>query len=194
MGRQLGFLIDTEKCIGCRTCEFACRNERGRKDTHRRRVRSLSCGEGNLFAYLSMACNHCANPACMAVCPERAISKDRNGIVLLSQGCCNGCGRCVTACPFGAITILPETGKADKCDFCASRQGRGEEPACVAACIMGAISVIDVSDSEAAQYSQIHHHFEMRTVTRPSVRFIEKKDGPLCLWAVERKETFENLP
>ncbi|CCQ96286.1 4Fe-4S ferredoxin iron-sulfur binding domain protein [[Clostridium] ultunense Esp] len=183
MDKQLGFLIDTEKCIGCRTCEFACRNERGRKETHRRRVTSLAHQDGNIFAYLSMACNHCANPACMAICPERSIRKDRNGIVILNSSLCSGCGKCVTVCPFGAISMLPETGRADKCDMCAERQKRGELPICVANCIMGAISIIDLNSAEALNYQEILHDYEMRSLTRPSIRFVEKKDEPVCFWA-----------
>lgn len=30
--KQLGFLVHIEKCLGCRSCEFSCRNEHGQGD------------------------------------------------------------------------------------------------------------------------------------------------------------------
>ena len=45
---------------------------------------------------------------------------------------CNGCGDCVTACPYGMIEQYG-SGKAYKCDMC------GGNPACVAECHYGAL-------------------------------------------------------
>lgn len=188
MEKQLGFLIDTEKCIGCRTCEFACKNEKNRKDTARRKVVSLSLDGGNLFGHLSIACNHCQNPACMTVCPNACIKKTREGIVLLDASHCSGCKLCVNACPFQAITITPGTGKADKCDFCIDRQRRGEQPACVSACIVEAIQVIDVHHTSSAQYQKAVVAYQMKSITRPSIRFKEKRTQLKRFWIQDGKE------
>ncbi len=187
MVKQLGFLIDKDKCIGCRTCEFACKNERNQKDTSRRKVVPLIQDDGNVFSYLSVACNHCLNPACMSVCPTGCFSKTRNGIVLLDSSMCTGCKRCINACPFHAITILDETGKADKCDMCIDRQGRGEQPVCVSACIVDAIRIIDVHDPLSSQYQQATHEYKMKSITCPSIRFVEKEKQLKCLWIQDEK-------
>lgn len=183
MVEQLGFLIDLDACLGCRTCEFACKNEKGRQNSQRRKVISLKRENGNGLSFFSMACNHCQSPACMAVCPQGCIHKKRNGIVVLNSTRCTGCGKCVHACPFQAITLLAENGKADKCDFCYTRQERGELPACVAACIVGAIRILHMNSPEASHYEQAIHDYPMKTLTHPSIRFKRNRKGPHCYWS-----------
>ncbi|MGD8188493.1 4Fe-4S dicluster domain-containing protein [Brevibacillus ginsengisoli] len=188
MEKQLGFLVDTQKCIGCRTCEFACRNERNRKDTSRRKVVSISRNDENIFGYLSIACNHCQNPACMSVCPNACLKKSRDGIVLLDSSKCSGCKLCVNACPFHAIAINPDTGKADKCDFCIEKQRVGELPACVSSCIVGAISVIDINSNQSSGYQKAILAYQMKSITCPSIRFKEKKSQLQRFWVQDEKE------
>ena len=45
---------------------------------------------------------------------------------------CNGCGDCVTACPYGMIELDDEN-LAYKCDYCSG------DPACIKECEPGAI-------------------------------------------------------
>ncbi|MEW5786177.1 MAG: 4Fe-4S dicluster domain-containing protein, partial [Bacillota bacterium] len=99
MAEQLGFLINLDRCIGCHSCEFACKNDKQLNDFAYRRVLNLKKQE-NVFAYLSMACNHCANPQCIRVCPEKCYRKLRNGVVLHDPAKCDGCQSCTGACPF----------------------------------------------------------------------------------------------
>lgn len=77
-------------------------------------------------------CFQCPKPDCLHSCPEKAISKNERGIVVVDAGKCNGCGDCVTACPYGMIEQYG-SGKAFKCDLC------GGAPACVAECQYGAL-------------------------------------------------------
>jgi formate dehydrogenase iron-sulfur subunit len=47
---------------------------------------------------------------------------------------CNGCGYCVSACPFGVIGRSEADGGAHKCTLCYDRLGAGLTPACAKAC------------------------------------------------------------
>lgn len=179
--KQLGFLIDITKCIGCKTCQFACKNENGVVEHTRRRILKIS-NEQNTFQSLSIACNHCKNPACMHICPNHCFTKKRNGIVIHEQVNCNGCERCVSACPFGAIQMNPLTNKVDKCDMCADRLKKDLLPVCVSACITGAIKIIDIHLDENNKYAQVIPGFEMKRITNPSIRFNDARDESVCFW------------
>lgn len=61
-------------------------------------------------------CKQCgADAPCILACHKGAIVED-NGVVLIIDEKCNGCGECASACPNGAILMQ---GKAKKCDLCA---------------------------------------------------------------------------
>ncbi len=58
---------------------------------------------------------------------------------------CLGCGAvCIQACPYGVIQFNDQEGKAHKCDLCAPRVQRGEQPVCVEVCLTDAISFGEV--------------------------------------------------
>lgn len=154
---QLGWIIDLTKCTGCHTCEIACKAENNTypqvapielkspfkaKQVNWRRVLEFESGR---FPYVkrsfyTMSCHHCAEPACMKACPVGAISKrSQDGIVLIDQAACIGCKYCSTACPYGAPQFNEETGVTEKCTFCVHRLDVGLEPACVTACLGGAL-------------------------------------------------------
>lgn len=150
---QLGFYYDAENCIGCHTCQVAC------KDTNRlnvgenyRTVKTYCTGQGYTprLYHISMTCNHCAAPSCMAACTQQALVRDGEGLVQVDEAQCNGCGDCVEACPYEAITVLPE-GVAGKCNGCLEIRALGEEPACVASCPQRVIK-FDEIDALRATY------------------------------------------
>ena len=106
---QYGFYFDSAKCTGCKTCQVACK-ENYHLPTHNlfRRVYHYAGGSWepteagfyapvDTFSYqVSMSCNHCADPACVAACPTGAMQKDpETGIVTTDHELCAGCQACV---------------------------------------------------------------------------------------------------
>lgn len=185
MGKQLGFLIDLSKCVGCKGCEAACRNEHQIDHMHYRRVIQLSKDNWE-FCFLSLACSHCLNPECIRVCPRKCFYKRRDGIVLCHPQSCSGCQSCVGACPFQAPKVNPRTKKITKCNFCFERIEQGLDPACVAACVVGALTIIDLTKTLADEVQETLQSFPIIRFTKPSLRFILPK-SPQCFWRNDRR-------
>lgn len=83
-----------------------------------------------------IVCQQCEEPACAAICPVQAISRDPDtGAVIVDSDLCVGCQMCIVACPFGAITLDMDRRQAIKCDLCG-----GVEPWCVRFCEPGALA------------------------------------------------------
>jgi DMSO reductase iron-sulfur subunit len=142
---QYRFHFDMTKCIGCRCCEVACAEQNGNPlEINWRRVGEIEGGEYPFAQrfYLSMACNHCLDPACLTGCPVDAYNKDRaTGLVLHSADACIGCSYCTWNCPYGVPQYNPARGVVGKCDMCHGRLAQGRRPACVSACPEEAIQV-----------------------------------------------------
>ncbi|HTP15631.1 MAG TPA: 4Fe-4S dicluster domain-containing protein [Streptosporangiaceae bacterium] len=90
--------------------------------------------DGSRWLMSSDVCKHCTEAACLDVCPTGALMRTEFGTVVVQQDVCNGCGYCVSACPFGVIERREEDGRAWKCTLCYDRLGAGLEPACAKAC------------------------------------------------------------
>lgn len=129
--------VDTFRCVGCHACETACKAENGVPPGPRwiqvMEVESKVAGEWKIH-WKPMACMHCGSPACLRVCPTKAISKrEEDGIVLVNRDLCIGCVECFRACPFGAPQ-MGEDLKMQKCTLCVHRTSKGGIPACVQNC------------------------------------------------------------
>ncbi len=61
--------------------------------------------------------------------PHRALFRTEFGTVVVQQDVCNGCGYCVSACPYGVIDKREDDGRAWKCTLCYDRLGEDETPA-----------------------------------------------------------------
>ena len=99
-------------CMGCHACEVACKMEHG-LGVGPRLVRVLENGPDFFPVY----CHHCADAPCRRACPVDAITKTAEGIVLIDENLCIGCGECIEACPFGAMQFDEDRGLAVKCDL-----------------------------------------------------------------------------
>lgn len=142
-----GFVFDQTKCTGCQACILACTIENDLAPNQSWRS-VFSFNERHLpelpVVHLSLACNHCEEPACMAACPASAYSQDEaTGFVMLDGSKCIGCRYCTWACPFGAPQFDAAEGVVSKCTFCESRLSEGLSPACVDLCPTGALSIAD---------------------------------------------------
>lgn len=151
---QYGFHVAVKNCIACKACETACKQEYNLPVGVRRRRVIIQEGETAagvpIARHISMACNHCTNPACVAACPVTRIYKDANtGLVLLKPNTkddpasgvdCVGCKRCISACPYGAMVWDPVAKTSDKCTGCIHRltnmalDPSQRKPACVLTC------------------------------------------------------------
>ena len=160
---QYGFFFDSTRCTGCRTCEMACKDYKDLSATIAfRKVYDYEggawsdVGDGTFtsdaFAYhVSLGCQHCAMPACMAKCPQGAIEKDtKTGLVHINQEKCTGVGACVETCPYNVPIVDKALGKGVKCDGCADRVAEGKSPICVEACPLRALEFGDIEELRAA--------------------------------------------
>ncbi|WP_440353041.1 4Fe-4S dicluster domain-containing protein [Melissospora conviva] len=88
------------------------------------------------FRWLMMSdvCKHCTEAACLDVCPTGALFRTEFSTVVVQEDICNGCGYCVSACPYGVIDKRAGDGRAWKCTLCYDRIGAGMTPACAQAC------------------------------------------------------------
>lgn len=183
---QVGWYYNEKNCIACRACEAGCKQEFDLPVGVRRR-RVIVKEEGKYptlrARYISSACNHCEEPACMKACPSGAISKEAQfGAVLIDQAKCIGCKRCAAACPYGAPTFDERKKKMDKCTLCVHRLKEGLSPACVRTCMGYALWHGKLADIEAGKVPDALFRgplakslpgFADPALTRPSVRFSE---------------------
>jgi len=135
---QKNIYIDIEYCIGCQACEIACKQENN-IPVGIKWINVVKVGprmvEGKLrMDFVPMLCKHCAKAPCIDACPEKAMTKRSDGIVLINQELCIGCMACAEACSFGAIQLNPQTQAAEMCTLCVHLVDAGLEPACVRAC------------------------------------------------------------
>jgi len=146
--------------------------------------------EKNFFLF----CNHCAEPACVRVCPTKATFKRKDGIVMQDMHRCIGCRFCMAACPFAARSfnwrdprpfIKPGKenkefptrmiGVVEKCTFCYERLAKGMKPACVEAS-NGAIVFGDLEDPNSEVRKIIATKYTIRRKpelgTQPGIYYV----------------------
>jgi formate dehydrogenase iron-sulfur subunit len=157
---RMGFFTDTSVCIGCKACEVACKEwnaigEDGLNFTGMSYDNTVGLGADSWrhvafieqskpiedgpvadmrWLMASDVCKHCTEAACLDVCPTGALFRSEFGTVVVQEDVCNGCGYCVTACPYGVIDQRKGDGRAWKCTLCYDRLSVGQEPACAKAC------------------------------------------------------------
>ncbi|KLU59300.1 anaerobic dimethyl sulfoxide reductase chain B [Peptococcaceae bacterium CEB3] len=182
MSKQLGFLHNSKKCVGCRGCEMACKNLY--QPYAKLRWRQVFQINENSYPlptrmFFSMACNHCAEPQCLKVCPVGAYTKRSDGVVIHDDSRCIGCRLCAMACPYDRPQFNPEMGIVQKCNLCFQRLDQGKKPACVEACIPGALELVEIDgklDSQTGVLKTLPG-LPSPSITHPSIRFIGPTQG-----------------
>lgn len=132
--------IDPARCIGCRTCESACRE----CETHPGESMIMIDWNNRAASVATQPsmCLHCEDPRapCAQSCPEDAISISPEGVVQqIDPALCTGCRICVYVCPFGVLQFNEATRLARKCDLCYDRVNAGGNPRCAEVCPTQAI-------------------------------------------------------
>ncbi|MCG3748440.1 dimethylsulfoxide reductase subunit B [Vibrio cincinnatiensis] len=154
--KQYGFFVDSSKCTGCKTCQISCKDEKALEVGPKyRRVYEYGGGDwqkvGNAWKqdtfnyYLSISCNHCADPACVKGCPTGAMHKrQEDGLVVVDQEVCIGCRYCEMRCPYGAPQFDEQKKVMSKCDGCYQRVAQGLKPVCVESCPQRALDFDEI--------------------------------------------------
>lgn len=205
MAKQLGFYFDSSQCSGCKTCQVACKDKHNLDNGIRwRNVYEVAGGtwekQGNSWISkirtynMSMACNHCEEPICMKNCPNNAIYKTEEGIVLIDEKRCMGCNYCQWACPYGALHLNTTTGKMTKCTLCVDYLEEGKHPSCVAACPMRVLDFGEISElrnkygSEAEIFPLASfHHTKPSVVVKPHKSYSKNVN-----WEIINREEVKN--
>lgn len=180
---QWGMTIDISACIGCAACVVACRAENniptvGLKEMlHHRDLQWLRIDhyfnlKKKKSLFVPMACRHCEDAPCEAVCPVNATVHTSDGLNAMVYPRCWGTRYCAAACPYEARTFnfydyarksqaatqLPPNpdvtvrsrGVMEKCTYCVQRinsakaQNSTPQTACQLACPTRAIKLVDL--------------------------------------------------
>lgn len=192
---RMKFICDSERCIECNACVTACKNANEVPwGISRRRVITLKDGEPGERS-ISVACMHCTDAPCQAVCPTDCFETTADGVVLHDKDKCIGCGYCLYACPFGAPQFpqkeaFGSRGKMDKCTYCAggsntepgsakefeeygaNRLAEGKLPLCAEMCSTNALIAGD-----GQKISEIYLKRAMQRDSRPQLWGWEKAYG-----------------
>ena len=200
--RKLGLVTDLDICVGCHACTIACKgwNDQGAfspltdadpygprpEGTFPIRVHSYEVTPEDgppQIVHFPKSCLHCDTAPCVTVCPTGASYKRQaDGIVLVNEAACIGCGLCAWACPYGAREMDPAQAVIKKCTLCVDRidnpnlPEEDREPACVRTCPSHALHFGDLADPDSAVSRMVAARtgFELMPEqnTRPTNRYL----------------------
>lgn len=210
--KKLGLAIDLDTCVGCQACVTACKgwNDQSKgasgnlsdqnpygsdpSGVFLNRVHSYQVqpddGAAQIITF-PRSCLHCEDAPCVPVCPTGASYKRvEDGIVLVNEDACIGCGLCAWACPYGARELDQAAGVMKKCTLCVDRiynenlPEEDREPACVRTCPTGARHFGDFADPDSKVSKLVAERGGYDLMpdlkTRPTNKYLppRKKDRP----------------
>jgi tetrathionate reductase subunit B len=210
-------VIDIRRCVGCFSCQVSCKMENAfPMDIFGAWVLALDKGQypDAQRVFLPKLCNNCEGnkedkiPPCVKACPEYpkerqefitpegkkiryrdgATYKRPDGLILINNEACTGCGKCIEACPYGVRSFDKRivAGKdktkhgVTKCNFCQPRIDAGLEPSCVRNCVGKARVFGDLNDPNSEVSKLIKENttkvLKPEEKTSPCVYYIELDD------------------
>lgn len=180
--KKLGLVIDLDICVGCHACVVNCKewntggygNALSDQDPYGADVSGAWLNRIHTFevipeggevigeegdarvVHFPKSCLHCEDAPCVTVCPTGASYKRaEDGIVLVDEDKCIGCGLCAWSCPYGAREMDVAAGVMKKCTLCIDRvynetfEEVDRVPACVRTCPAKARHFGDLGDPES---------------------------------------------
>ncbi|MGB0717707.1 MAG: 4Fe-4S dicluster domain-containing protein [Alphaproteobacteria bacterium] len=224
--KKLGLVIDLDTCVGCHACVISCKEwntsnygaplsdadayGEDPSGTFLNRVHTFEVmrpGKPAEVTHFPKSCLHCEDAPCVTVCPTGASYKrEEDGIVLVDEADCMGCGLCAWSCPYGAREMDLSAGVMKKCTLCIDRiynENIPEEdrvPSCVRTCPAGARHFGDLGDptSDVSLLVEARGGFDLMPDqgTRPVNKYlpprqkIEASDAPVEAIAADAKGFF----
>ncbi|MDR3294323.1 MAG: 4Fe-4S binding protein [Clostridiales Family XIII bacterium] len=149
--------IDLTVCNGCYACQIGCKDEHVANNWPGYAKPQPNVGHFWLkidekvrgstpkvkIAYRPHICMHCGT--CIEICPQKAIYRREDGLVIIDPDKCTGCMNCVSKCPYEAIYYNKDLLVAQKCTGCAHLLDDGwKQPHCAVNCPNEAIKVVEV--------------------------------------------------
>ena len=199
--------VNPELCIGCRQCEFACAVEHSPsrnsimalfEDPPPRSRIHVEPGPAYNISFPNK-CRHCNPAPCQQVCPTAAITRDaQQDLVLINPGKCIACAMCAMVCPFDVLTYhafgngMPARVVALKCDGCVDRVKRGEIPACVETCKVGALVYGELNELvKAGRLRETRAVLTAAALTEPTAKAASETVAGWRAWGVEATQIAE---
>jgi len=197
-----GFLIDTSRCMGCRSCQIACKswnqrsaslpaNRGGHQNPNDldgetfKLVRfserpAETPGAAPAWYFFADQCRHCLDPDCKdaieAYVTGGVIQHGASGAVVYTEKARQAAFADVRdVCPYD-IPRQATDGRIVKCTMCIDRISKGLDPACVLACSSGALQFGDREEILKCGRARVkvlrQRHPKARLLDEESVRTI----------------------
>jgi sulfite dehydrogenase (quinone) subunit SoeB len=198
--RKLGLVIDLDICVGCHACVVNCKEwntggsagplsdvdpygaEPSGAWLNRVHMFEITPPDGPAqIVHFPKSCLHCEDAPCVTVCPTGAsMKRSEDGIVLVEEEKCIGCGLCAWACPYGAREMDPVENVMKKCTLCVDRiyddvlEEVDRVPACVRTCPANARHFGDLADPDSEVSHMVSERGGMDLMPEMATRPVNK--------------------
>ena len=135
--KDQALLYDSSYCTGCNSCAYKCIQEFSEHALAAKGIfRTIALIKDD--GVQKKQCMQCKEPQCVEA-SQGAFSKTPYGSVVVDGEKLKDGKKVAAACPFHAVQQDETSGKVVNCNLCAHRQVAGQKPACVDACLTGAL-------------------------------------------------------
>jgi formate dehydrogenase iron-sulfur subunit len=205
------FLVDTTKCIGCRSCQVACKQwydlaaeekTPGNWGTYENppdlsrtqwmlvTFHEAERADGTLaWNFARQSCRHCIDAPCKQVAQQKdsIIIDDETGAVVFTEKTKNESYQAIReSCPYDVPRQGPD-GQLWKCKMCVDRVHGGELPACVKACPTGGLSFGDRAEVLAAAEQRL----EAVRAQLPNANVLDRREVRVLILLGDRASMYK---